>query len=249
MISGHKSYLPAVVEPDRALSDVCDDLLTGDKDCGGRPILRYSPDAKLRSRLEVRRLELQAALTPAPPADLARTVIEMMVGFSSARVNELDAKIVVAQYVSVLADLPLWAVQMTCRRFARGKVTKAECPDWKPAYAPSTAQLYRLAEASVVKYWDEEQRIFAVLNGVPVHRPSQEERKRVAREFEQLRQELRPNNVAAQIAAAEARLKEPLQPIGTAVSPALERAVRERDELEQWRLSRASITADKQVSG
>ncbi len=124
MIAGHKSYLPAVVEPDRALSDVCDDLLTGDKDRGGRAILRYSPDAKLRSRLEVRRLELQAALTPALPADLARTVTEMMVGFSSARVNEVDAEIVVAQYVSVLADLPLWAVQMACRRFARGPLLR-----------------------------------------------------------------------------------------------------------------------------
>jgi hypothetical protein len=233
MIAGHKSYLPAGVELDRALSDVCDDLLTGDKDRRGRAILRYSPDSKLRSRLEVRRLELQAALTPALPADLARTLTEMMVGFSSARVNEVDAEIVVAQYVSVLGDLPLWAVQMACRRFARGKVTRAECPDWKPAYAPSTAQLYRLAEASAVKYWDEEQRIFAVINGVPAHRPSHEERKRVAREFEQLQQELRPNNVAAQITAAEARLKQPI-PIAIAVTDAFKQAMRERDELEQW---------------
>src|SRR5258708_23026564 len=107
MIAGHKSYLPAVVEPDRALSDVCDDLLTGDKDRGGRAILRYSPDAKLRSRLEVRRLELQAALTPALPAHLARTVTEIMVRFSSARVNEVDAELLAAQYVSVLAYYPL----------------------------------------------------------------------------------------------------------------------------------------------
>src|SRR5258708_39261678 len=105
MIAGHKSYLPAVVEPDRALSDVCDDLLTGDKDRGGRAILRYSPDAKLRSRLEVRRLELQAALPPALPADLARTVTALMAGFSSARVNEDDAEIVAAHYVACRAEL------------------------------------------------------------------------------------------------------------------------------------------------
>ena len=28
-----------------------------------------------------------------------------------------------------------------CQRFASGNVTKAECPDWKRAYAPSTAHI------------------------------------------------------------------------------------------------------------
>src|SRR5258707_8839609 len=53
----------------------------------------------------------------------------------------MDAEAHIAQYVTVLAHLLLWAVQRACRRFASGKVTKAECPDWKRAYAPSTAHI------------------------------------------------------------------------------------------------------------
>ena len=59
----------------------------------------------------------------------------------ASRVSELDAEAHIAQYVTVLAHLLLWAVQRACRRFASGNVTKAECPDWKRAYAPSTAHI------------------------------------------------------------------------------------------------------------
>ena len=59
----------------------------------------------------------------------------------ASRVSELDAEAHIAQYVTVLAHLLLWAVQRACRRFASGNVTKAECPDWKRAYAPSTAPI------------------------------------------------------------------------------------------------------------
>ena len=59
----------------------------------------------------------------------------------ASRVSELDAEAHIAQYVTVLAHLLLWAMQRACRGFASGNVTKAECPDWKRAYAPSTAHI------------------------------------------------------------------------------------------------------------
>jgi hypothetical protein len=144
------SELPAAIDagpplPDRALSDALDSLLTDDVDREGRRILSYAPDAKLRSLLQIRLYKLRAALTPGRPADLARAVTEMMLGFSSVRASEEDAEAVAKQYVAMLAHLPLWAVQQTCLRFARGRVTKTECPDWKLAYAPSTAQLCHVA--------------------------------------------------------------------------------------------------------
>jgi hypothetical protein len=138
---------------DRALSDALDNLLTGNVDREGRHVIAYAPNARLRSRLQIRLYNLQAALTPGVPADLARAVTEMLLGFASARTSEEDAEVVVTQYVRVLSHLPLWAVQMACQRFASGNVTKTECPGWKLAYAPSTAQLCRLAEASVREYW------------------------------------------------------------------------------------------------
>jgi hypothetical protein len=233
------SELPAAIDagpplPDRALSDALDSLLTDDVDRGGRRILAYAPDAKLRSVLQIRLLKLQAALAPGHPPDLAEAVVEMMLGFSAARVSDDDAELVAAQYVRMLAHLPLWAVQQACLRFARGRVTKTECPDWKRAYAPSTAQLCHVAEALVREYLREESRINTALNGVPTHRPTKAERERVGRGLEELQQQLRPNNAAAIAAAAEARLKQP-QPVGLAVTGALKQAMRERDELEQWR--------------
>jgi hypothetical protein len=254
MTTGLKSSVPAALDPDRALSDVLDSLLTGDRDREGQCFLAYAPDAKLRSLLQIRLYKLQAALAPARPADLARVVTEMLLGFSSARVSEEDAEAVVTQYVTVLSGLPLWAVQMACQRFAKGRVTKAECPDWKRAYAPTTAQLCPAAEASAREYWREEVRINAVLDGVPAYQPNQEERERVTRNFERLQQKLRPNKAAAATAAAEARLKQP-QPIAIAVSGALKQAMGERDELEQWLSGQSeecapgAMTGDKRTSG
>ena len=232
-------YAPAAIDagpllPDRALSDALDSLLTDDVDREGRRILAYAPDPKLRSLLQIRLYKLQAALTPGRPADLARAVAEMMLGFSAARVSEADAELVATQYVKVLGHLPLWAVAQACLRFARGRVTKAECLDWKRAWAPSTAQLCQVAEASMREYWSEESRIHAALTGVPAHRPTEAERKQIGQGFEELQQRLRANSAATAIAAAEARLKQP-QPIAIAATEALKQAMRKRDELEQWR--------------
>jgi hypothetical protein len=166
-----------------------------------------APDARLRSLLQIRLYKLQAALVPARPADLARAVTEMLLGFGSARVTEADAEAVVTQYVAVLAHLPLWAVQTACGRFASGHVAKAQCRDWKAAYAPTTAQRCRLAEALVAEYWREEARIRDALEGIPAHRPSLEEHRRVAHRFEQLQQQLKSNNAAAQIASARGAAK------------------------------------------
>jgi hypothetical protein len=236
----HKSYVPAVkhLEPEplaanRALSDALDSLLTGDEDHEGSCILAFAPDAKLRSLLQIRLYELQTALLAAHPAHLACAIAEMLLGFGSARASEEEAEAVVTQYVTVLAHLPLWAVQRACKRFAAGSVTKTECPDWKLAYAPSTAQLCHLVESMVQVHRTEEKRIREVLfNSVPRYVPSKAEREAIIKGFEQLHQDLRPSNRAA-IAAAKARLKQPLQSVAGAVSPTLKQAMQKRDELEQ----------------
>jgi hypothetical protein len=229
MTSEHKSAVPASLdlEPivaDRALSDALDSLLTGDKDREGRCILTFAPDDKLRSQLQIRQCKLQAALIPARPVDLARTVAQMLLGFGSARASEEDAEAVVTQYVTVLAHLPLWAVQRACRRFASGSVTKTECPDRQGVFAPSTAQLCQLAESSVGRYWREEHRINDVFNGTPAYRPTEEECERVGKSFVEL---------TARITPRRQQRSRPLQAIGASVSPALKQALREREELER----------------
>jgi hypothetical protein len=229
MTSEHKSSVPTSLdlEPivaDRALSDALDGLLTGHKDREGRCILTFAPDAKLLSQLQIRQCKLQAALLPAHPIDLARTVAQMLLGFGSARASEADAEAVVTQYVTVLAHLPLWAVQGACRRFATGTVTTTECPDWQRAFPPSTAQLCQVAESSVRHYWREEHRINNVLNGTPAYRPTEEESERVMKRFVEL---------SARFTSRRERRSRPLQPISASVSPALRQMLREREELER----------------
>ena len=159
------------IGPDRAIADALDDLLSDDRDRHGRVILAYAPEKRLISDFRVRLARLQAGLIPAQPSDLVPLLAQMFLGFGASRVSESDAQTHVTQYVAVLAHLPLWAVQRACRRFASGNVTRAECPDWKRAYAPSTAQLCQLAEASVRDYWREQLRINAALNGTPAYQP------------------------------------------------------------------------------
>lgn len=172
--------------PDRVLSDALNSVLTDNKGRDGRRILARSLDARLRSKLQIRQHNLRAGLLGGRPADIALTVAQMLLGFGSARASQEDAEAVVAQYVTVLAHLPLWAVQRACRLFASGHVTKTECPNWNGAFAPSTAQLCQLAESSVHEYWREEQRINEVLNGTPEYQPTEEERERIGKGLDEL---------------------------------------------------------------
>jgi hypothetical protein len=212
------------IGPDRAIADALDDLLTDDRDRDGRVILAYAPEVRLRSDFRVRLAKLQAGLIPAQPPDLVPILAQMFLGFGASRASESDAQTHVAQYVTVLAHLPLWAVQGACRRFASGNVTIAECPDWKRAYAPSTAQLCQLAEASVRDYWREELRINAALTGTPAYQPTKEERERVSEGFAELITKIRPTR--------EQRSRS-LQPIGASISPVLKQALREREDLDR----------------
>jgi hypothetical protein len=210
------------IAPDRAIADALDGLLTDEKNRDGRRILAYALPAELRSILQVRLYKLQAALVPGEPGHLAQIVAQMLLGFSSARVSETNAEAIVTQYVTVLTHLPLWAVQKACKRFAAGRVTKTECPDWKLAYAPSTAHLCRVAEASVHEHWCEEIRINAALNGIPVYVPSEEERKRVEQGFKTL--------TAYLTHQSRKQPKQWMQPISVAASEALKRTLLEQEE-------------------
>jgi hypothetical protein len=212
------------IGPDRAIADALDDLLSDDRDRHGRMILAYAPEKRLISDFRVRLARLQAGLIPAQPSDLVPLLAQMFLGFGASRVSESDAQTHVAQYVAVLAHLPLWAVQRACRRFASGNVTRAECPDWKRAYAPSTAQLCQLAEASVRDYWREQLRINAALNGTPAYLPPKEERERVSAGFAEL---------TAQITPKREQRSASLQPLGASVSSALKHAICEREELDR----------------
>ena len=93
-------------------------------------------------RIDRRMTELHAALEPVgDPRAIERTLIAMMLAIPSSRATGDEPKAVAAAYVMVLGDLPLWSINDSAMRFARGEV-----PKHNAAFAPSAAELRQEAE-------------------------------------------------------------------------------------------------------
>lgn len=116
------------------------------------PILAVPMESGMRSRLDHRRRQLEGALAPTAKSDhpqMAAAIAGLLGAFGGGNAPG-SPEIVVAKYVQVLEDLPLWAVQMACRALERGEVDGASM-DFRPA-APRLRQVAR----SLMAPWDEE---------------------------------------------------------------------------------------------
>lgn len=105
-------------------------------------------------------------LRPGRQAEIARSVSGMLLGFGRSMSVE-EAMEVAAQWAHTLRDLPEWAVERACMRFARGEVRAAELGVERldVGFAPSTAQLHRVAAAISADLENERQKIDEVLRG------------------------------------------------------------------------------------
>jgi hypothetical protein len=157
---------------DRAVDDVLRQVLTPERDGEGRRIVRAKPDADQDRLLGERLGLLMQHMRAAPKGEIARAVLEMLTGFGSSRGSEQEAAAVVAQYVSVLQNMPLWAIRRACGRFARGEVQPDEI-DGKldKAFAPSTAQLHTIVEKTAAPFFEETSKIRDARGGVLEHKP------------------------------------------------------------------------------
>ena len=131
--------------------------------CAGRCLSTSAPALKTRANL------LERWLAPGQRADIrGRRRPGCCSGTSiSASVSVGDAKEVAAQWASALRDLPGWAVHRTCLRFSQGRVRASELGVERldPGFAPSTAQVHRIATAIMAAEVAERARLEAVLNG------------------------------------------------------------------------------------
>ena len=126
-------------------------------DRGARALARPLPEA-LRRRASERLVLIEAALVPGD-ASGAGLAVSRMLGCWSARAIGADAAAIVAQYVSVLSDLPLWAIERTCEDYAEGKIAGQH-----RAVAPSTAMLWQQThDLHVASLLDEREEIMAAL--------------------------------------------------------------------------------------
>jgi hypothetical protein len=258
LVRADSSFLgPHAIAPDPAIAQLLSLLLTDERDLQGARILREQPSIDERQMLRERLLKLQASLHPGRSDQIAAVVGQLMLGFGTSRtMGENDALATAAQYVAVLAPLPLWAIREGCMRFARGGVSKSECPGWNASFPPSAPQLYRLAQSLVSPFYKEMSEIDAVLNGVVIPGPTEAERAQRAKELGELAESIRARakEEDAQMAKQFAELSETmrakakpdqgtafqatkaagLKPLGPSVTSALAKALAEKDELDKY---------------
>lgn len=110
---------------------------------------------------------LASWLEPGRPAAVAEAVARMLVSFGGRLRTMHDAVIVTAGYVAALANLPLWAVEQACKRFAAGLVAAAEveADHIDRSFPPSSAQLAIVVRALVSPLRDEERKLRRALYG------------------------------------------------------------------------------------
>lgn len=158
-------------------------------------LLRRKLTADERASLSRRLAEIDPHLGASRTAEVAKAVAEMFAAFSSARAGEAEAKSMVAAYVAVLKDLPLWAIKRACGRFARSEVEASEvgAKHLDTAFPPSAGQVRAVARAIVDPVGAEAVKVGLALRGAVEEPPiGPEERARVAARFKELSARLRP---------------------------------------------------------
>ncbi len=152
---------------DAATAELADTIVAFKPDGGGPVELRRALSIDERTALKTRANLLERWLTPGRHADIADAVTGMLLGFNQRGMSVDDAKEVAAQWASSLRDLPGWAVHRACLRFSRGEVRASELGVERldPGFAPSTAQVHRVATGIMAAEVAELARLEAVLKG------------------------------------------------------------------------------------
>lgn len=102
--------------------------------------------ARAAASIGERRSHLVRALTPGAAADIGAIVARLLTVFPRRKVDAGDQRSIVATYVAVLEDLPLWAVEASMRAILRGRAGLDS--DW----APTAARWHQTAD-ELVQPW------------------------------------------------------------------------------------------------
>lgn len=151
---------PADCQPDLALSRHLPQFWSGIVETGKRRQLRKALPLALRAQIEERISILNQVLAPADDRGAIEIAVgAMLAGFSSARATGDDAVGILAQYVSVLSPLPLWAIERICDAYSHMRITGQS-----REFPPSAASVYDKArELYVESLKDEQAELAAIL--------------------------------------------------------------------------------------
>gem|GEM_PF-6082084 len=108
-----------------------------------------APTTAQRGALEVRKAELEAALTPADEQKIAEMIAVLRQPFPTQR--DTDSATVLKLYVEVLKVFPEWAIAQTCRRFMTGEAGDGKFAPTPPEMVKQCAALVTAHRAQLIK--------------------------------------------------------------------------------------------------
>lgn len=153
MLPAPSSTLPQISPADRAaLLDAKNSLVGNDLT---RPL---EPD--VRRRLAAYAATIDQSRVRATSGEIAREIAALMVAFRSARsVSNEEAAATTREYVDLLADLPLWAIQAGFRKIKLG-----EAADVSLDFAPAAPRLRKVVTDLMEPVLADRYQIRQVLN-------------------------------------------------------------------------------------
>lgn len=171
------------VDPDPDADRLIWQRVRSERDGAGRMVLTVPLSPVEREMIDRRRRAIAPALAPATKSEIRKVVSEMLVGFGSAReTNDAAAIATIAQFITMLNGLPLFAIARACLRFGQGQVTADDIGERQPPrkdFAPSTAQLRTVAEKIARPFYDKHRTAALLLKATVEREPlSPEEKKR-----------------------------------------------------------------------
>lgn len=178
------------IEPiDRGLSDAVASIMNTVETVNGQAVARRLPSPELRQSISTRLAAVRNVLAPlrgvVERERVGRAVAEMLTGWINAKVADPQAK--VAGYVTLLADLPCWAIEQVCHDAGRGRIEGLET-----AYPPSAATLHVLVEERLERLRKEQHDLITAgaVKLAPDPMVSEAERLRIGTRLIDLRDEL-----------------------------------------------------------
>lgn len=156
---------PAAPVMARIVDAVCD----GTED--GKPTLRRALEPAERGALEARVAELDRWLKPGAHEDLTESIVRMLSGMTGRSETAENALEIGMQYAKACLDreLPFWAVERACLRFASGQVKGSDVqdPSYSHSFGPRSAHVCILASSIVADTRAERAKLDGILKAVP----------------------------------------------------------------------------------
>ncbi len=166
----------------REFLDYLRSLTNGDRDESGNFLLRHALHDGDRRALQERAKELAPWLVPqTKKGDYVDPIKRMLLTGGGAAVTEKEAAVIVAEFVSYVYRMPLWAVERACRMFGNGEVTAdmLDDPKFDKGMRPSSAQFAYICREVMRPFAEESTRISMTIRGTVGREPDEAERARV----------------------------------------------------------------------